>query len=313
MSFAQRLVKLPWPIPGRCVLWLIFMGASLAVSMDLRADASVANRIQAFESGLIGGYADPSQALQQAVLMAQQGDLEAASGLLRQTAALWPDLDIGFHEALILYESREFEDAIEQFSRVLEADHSSFWSLYYRAQSAAALGQLDSAIADYRSLLSLCSDLSPGYYLTMAEWLVTDEKEGIAEAILLLDQRMEEVGALSVLLQRSIDLEVARGNIPAAIARTARFDPRLKATPEWKTGLAELLFQQGQYSEATAYLQVAREQIVGMKPTPARRETLEQIMVLDSLVSTASSATKEDVRLLRVVSNAQEDTHGSRP
>ena len=289
------------------------MGASLAVSTDSRADASIANRIQALGSAQIGLYSDSSLALQQAVLMAQQGDIAAASALLRQIAALWPDLDMGFHEALVHYELRDFKAAIEQFSRVLEADPASFWSLYYRAQSAAALGQLDGAIADYRSLLSLRSDLSPGYYLTMADWLVADGKEGIAEAISLLDQRMAEVGALSVLLQRSIDLEVARGNIPAAIDRTARFDPRLKATPEWKTQLAELLFQQERYPEAAAYLQVAREQIVGMKPTPARRETLWKIMALDGLVSTASSATKVDARPLRVVSNAQRDTHGSRP
>ena len=313
MSFSHRLARLPWPMPGRCVPWLILMGASLVVSMDLRADASIANRIQALEGGQINVYADPFLALQQAGLMAQQGDIAAASGLLRQTAALWPDLDIGFHEALILYESREFENAIEQFDHVLEADPGSFWSFYYRAQSAAALGQFDGAIADYHSLLALRSDLPPGYYLTMADWVVADGKEGIAEAISLLDQRMEEVGALSVLLQRSIDLEVARGNIFAAIDRTALFDPRLKATPEWKTRLAELLFQQGRYSEATAYLQVTREQIAGMKPTPARRETLERIMVLDSLVSTARSATNEDARLLRVVSNAQGDTLGSRP
>jgi len=300
-------------MPGRCVLWLILMGASLAVSMDLRADASIANRLQALESGQIGLPSDSALALKQAVLMAQQGDIAAASGLLRQTAALWPDLDTGFHEALIHYESREFENAIEQFSRVLEVDPASFWSLYYRAQSAAALGQLDGAIADYRSLLSLRSDVSPGYYLTIADWLVADGKDGIAEAISLLDQRMEQVGALSVLLQRSIDLEVARGNISAAIDRAALFDPSLKATPEWKARLAELLFQQERYTEAAAYLRVAREQIVGMKATPARRETLREIMALDSLLSTARSAAKEDASLLRVVSNAQRDTHGSRP
>ena len=313
MSFAQRLVKLPWPISGCCALWLILIGASLAESMDSRADASVANRIQAFKSGQISLHSDSSLALQQAVFMAQQGDIEAASGLLRQIAALWPDLDVGFQEALISFELGEFQAAGNQFSTVLEADPSSFWSLYYRAQSAAALGQLDAAIADYRSLLSIRSDLSPGYYLTMADWLVVDGKEGIAEAISLLDQRMEEVGALSVLLQRSIDLEVARGNILAAIDRTAFFDPRIKATPEWKTQLAGLLFKQERYSEAAAYLQVAREQIAGMRPTPARRETLRKIMALDIMVSTASSATKEDARLLRVVSNVQRDTHGIRP
>lgn len=305
MSCSQRLARLPRPIPRCCVLWVILMSASVAVTVDSRADASIANRIQALEIAQIGLHSDSSLALQQAVLMAQQGDIEAASGLLRQIAALWPDLDIGFHEALILYESREFGAATERLSEVLEADPASFWSLYYRAQSAAASGQLDGAIADYRSLLSLRSDLSPGYYLTMADWLIADDKEGIAEAILLLDQRMEEVGALSVLLQRSIDLEVARGNIPAAIDRTALFDPRIQATPEWKTRLAKLLFQQGRYLEASAYLQVAREQISSMKPTPARRETLRQIMALDSIVSSTSSVAKEEVIATHVVSNAQ--------
>ena len=305
MNSAQHPGTLSRYIPGCFVLSLILMSASMVVSMDSRADASIANRIQALESGQVDVYADPSLALQQAVLMAQQGDIEAASGLLRQIAALWPDLDIGFHEALILYESREFGAASERLSKVLKTDPASFWSLYYRAQSAAALGQLDEAIADYRSLLSLRSDLSPGYYLTLADWLIADDKQGIAEAIALLDQRMEEVGTLSVLLQRSIDLEVSRGNIHAAIDRAALFDSQIKATPEWKTRLAALLFQQGRYPEAAAYLQVAREHIAGMKPTPARRDTLRQIMVLDSLVSSASSVTKEEVIATHGVSNAQ--------
>ncbi len=313
MKSAQHSRTLPRTIPGCCLLWLILISASLAMAMDSRADAGIGDRLQVLESRQIDVYADPSLALQQAVLMVQRGDAEAASGLLRQIAELWPDLDIGFHEALILYESREFENAIEQFSRVLKADPSSFWSLYYRAQSAAALGQLDRAIVDYNSLLSLRSDLSPGYYLTMADWLVADDKEGIAEAISLLDQRMEKVGALSVLLQRSIDLEIAQGNIAAAIQRTALFNPRIKATPEWKARLADLLFQQGRYPEAAPYLEVAREQIAGMKPIPARRETLRQITVLENLISAAISATTEKVGSPPVISGAQEYTHVIRP
>ena len=313
MIFAQRLAMLPRPLLGYCVMWWVLVGALLVMSLESRADASLTNRLKAFESRQIAVYSDPPLALQQAVLMAKKGDAEAASRLLQQITARWPDFDIGFHEALILFELGQFGGARDQFSTVLEADPSSFWSLYYRAQSAAALGQLNRAMADYRRLLSLRSDLSPGYYLTMTDWLVAGDKEGIAEAISLLDQRMEEVGALSVLLQRSIDLEVARGNISAAIDRTALFGARIKATPEWKTGLAQLLFQQGRYPEAAAYVQLAREQIASMKPTPARRETLRQIVVLDSLVSTARSATKEDLRLLRVVSNTQRDTHDIRP
>lgn len=313
MIFAQRLAMLPRPLLGYCVMWWVLVGALLVMSLESRADASLTNRLKAFESRQIAVYSDPPLALQQAVLMAKKGDAEAASRLLQQITARWPDFDIGFHEALILFELGQFGGARDQFSTVLEADPSSFWSLYYRAQSAAALGQLNRAMADYRRLLSLRSDLSPGYYLTMTDWLVAGDKAGIAEAISLLDQRMEEVGALSVLLQRSIDLEVARGNISAAIDRTALFGARIKATPEWKTGLAQLLFQQGRYPEAAAYVQLAREQIASMKPTPARRETLRQIVVLDSLVSTARSATKEDLRLLRVVSNTQRDTHDIRP
>ena len=313
MIFAQRLAMLPRPLLGYCVMWWVLVGALLVMSLESRADASLTNRLKAFESRQIAVYSDPPLALQQAVLMAKKGDAEAASRLLQQITARWPDFDIGFHEALILFELGQFGGARDQFSTVLEADPSSFWSLYYRAQSAAALGQLNRAMADYRRLLSLRSDLSPGYYLTMTDWLVAGDKEGLAEAISLLDQRMEEVGALSVLLQRSIDLEVARGNISAAIDRTALFGARIKATPEWKTGLAQLLFQQGRYPEAAAYVQLAREQIASMKPTPARRETLRQIMVLDTQVSTSSSAPKEEVMHPLVVVNAQQYPHVTRP
>ena len=106
------------------------MGALLVMSLESRADASLTNRLKAFESRQIAVYSDPPLALQQAVLMAKKGDAEAASRLLQQITARWPDLDIGFHEALILFELGQFGGARDQFSTVLEADPSSFWRLY---------------------------------------------------------------------------------------------------------------------------------------------------------------------------------------
>jgi len=95
---------------------------------------------------------------------------------------------------------------------------------------------------------------------------------------------MEEVGHLSVLLQRAIELETARGNIASAIDRSGLFDARIRAAPEWKLRLAELLFKAGRPEDAEPYLKIAREQLESTKRTPARLQTQDQIIALERML-----------------------------
>ena len=285
MTLVTRLCSAPRPARWPWVASLVMSGCLLIPSAGAVADASLENRIRVLESVPSSSSAQPELALQQVLLLAKQGDAEAAFALLRSVKAAKPDIDIVFYEGLLFYEQGEYLAAQKHFSKALRTNPNSFWSLYYRAHSAAALSDLALAISDYRRLLSLRSDLAPGYYLTLVGWLAESGSEYLSEAIALLDDRMAEVGNLSVLLQRARMLEVEIGNLTAAIDRHALFDSRIRATPEWKIDLAKMLITAGRHGEARAYLAVAREQLYELRPTPARRDTAEELEVLDQLLS----------------------------
>lgn len=292
---------------------LVVAGALLSVGNELLADASMTSRLHALEQRQAESPLEPSLLIQRALLLEKQGESDAASDLIREIRVGWPNLNIGFHEGLLLFERQEYAAARDQFSEGLAADPEHFWGLYYRAQSSAALDDLGPAVRDYEQMLLLRSDLSPGYYLTLVDWLVARDEQGVESALSVLDKRMETVGYLSVLLQRSIDLEVMRGDINGAIDRTAYFDSRIRATPEWKTRLAELLVQNERYAEAAAYLHVARQQIAGMRFTPARRETLREIAELDSVVSSSNSMSDKGATPRLTLSGTHRDANVSHP
>ena len=309
-SSSIRFVR---PRLGRWTVYLIVVGALLSVGNELLADASMTSRLHALEQRQNVSQAEPSLLLQRALLLEKQGESEAASDLIREVKVSWPNLNISFHEGLLLFERQEYAAARDHFDEGLAAYPEHFWGLYYRAQSSAALDDLGRAVHDYEQMLLLRSDLSPGYYLTLVDWLVAGDEQGVERALSVLDKRMEEVGYLSVLLQRSIDLEVMRGDINGAIDRTAYFGSRIRATPEWKTRLAELLVQNERYAEAAAYLHVARQQIAGMRSTPARRETLRKIAELDSLVSLSNSMSDEGATPRLALSGTDRHTNASHP
>ena len=282
MTLVTRLRPAPRPPLWAWAYSLVTSGCLLIASIGAVADASLENRIRVLESRQPGSSAQPKMALQQVLLLARQGDAKAASALLRSVNAARPDIDIFFYEGSLLYEQGEYLAAQEHFSKAVLTDPNSFWSLYYRAHSAAALGDLELAISDYRRLLSLRSDLAPGYYLTLVGWFVESGSEYLSEAITLLDDRMAEVGNLSVLLRRATMLEVEIGNLTAAIDRYALFDSRIRAMPEWKMDLAKLLITAGRDGEARAYITVARQQLYELRATPARRDTAEELEFLDA-------------------------------
>lgn len=309
-SSSIRFVR---PRLSRWPVYLIVAGALLTVGNELLADASMTSRLHALEQRQTVSQAEPSLLLQRALLLEKQGESDAASDLIREVKVSWPNLNTSFYEGLLVFERREYAAARDHFSEGLAADLEHFWGLYYRAQSSAALDDLGRAVHDYEQMLLLRSDLSPGFYLTLVDWLVAGDEQGVERALSVLDKRMEEVGYLSVLLQRSIDLEVMRGDINGAIDRTAYFDSRIRATPEWKARLAELLVQNERYAEAAAYLHVARQQIAGMRFTPARRETLTKIAELDSLVSSSNSMSDEGATPRLALSETHRDTNVSLP
>lgn len=255
-----------------------------AASVVVLADAEVDSRIRMLEVEGSGPEGKAGPLMYRILLLQQRGDSEAAAALLQRLKLERPDLPLNFIEGVILFERGEYSAAQGVLSEALKSDPKSFWTLYYRAQSAAAAGDLADAAEDYQRLFQLRSDLSPGYYLTVVNWLVERDDQGLDEAIVLLDKRMGEVGHLSVLLQRAIELETVRGNFASAISRSALFDALIRATPEWKLRLAELLIKADRPADAETYLKVAREQLQSTKRTPARLQTQGQLTALEHLL-----------------------------
>ena len=286
-----------------CALSLFLICLS-AASFAVMADAPLDSRIRMLEVEGGAPGSDAGSLMQRILLLQQRGDTEAAAAVLQRLRVVQPDLPLNFIEGVLLFERGEHIAAQRLLSEALKSEPMSFWALYYRAQSAAEQGNLAAAVEDYQRLFQLQSDLSPGYYLTVVDWLVERDERGLDEAITLLDTRMEEVGHLSVLLQRAIELETARGNIASAIDRSALFDARIRAAPEWKLRLAELLLKADRPEEAEPYLKIAREQLESTKRTPARLQTQDQIIALERLLVERRTAQSGDRTPLKHLADA---------
>jgi Flp pilus assembly protein TadD len=83
-------------------------------------------------------------------------------------------------------------------------------------------------------------------------------------------------------LQRyATDLEIQRGNFTAAIERWDSAELALGSSPEWKFKAARIYSQAGQFVRARQLILLLKEQLLELKPTPARQQLWQEIGVFE--------------------------------
>lgn len=248
------------------------------------ADATIAERIAALSKRIEQQPQDPALRLHRALLYLDDNQREPALADVVAAESLGDPLAAAPTHGLLLYRLGDFAAARPYFDRYLQANPQDWSVRKYRAQLLRDMGENELALADYEVLLRMTDELDPGYYVVTARLMASVPQRGVVQALALLDERIAQRGNLAILQRAAIDLEVQRGNFPAAIARMSQLDERLRATPQWQVEIAELLLRAGRAEEARPYLDVAQEQLQSGRMTGIRRQLVERARQLRAQV-----------------------------
>lgn len=220
--------------------------------------------------------------IQRGSTYSNDGQFDNALADFRKAETLGNPLAVAFELGVLYYRKGEFDTARAYFDSWLKQSPKHTPALEYRARLLRDAGDYNASLADYKALFALRKRSDPGNYISAAKMLAQLEDEGIAAAIEMLDQGMQQLGLAPQLQRYAIKLELQRQQTANAIARLDSLAPMLGDSPEWKTDMGELLLLAGRKAEARQLFNQATTQLASLRKTPARLQLLEKIAALNA-------------------------------
>ena len=219
--------------------------------------------------------------LKRASLFIQHGDLKSAHRDLQQAAQLGDPVETAFQMGLLHFKEGQFKKSYDDFESYLKRAPGHALSYLYRAKAASVMGQYDLAIENFEFYFSRSLNPHPGEYLAAARLQVESSPDDYGPALLLIDQAIGRLGLIPQLQRYATDLEIQRGNFTAAIERWDSAELALGSSPEWKFKAARIYSQAGQFVRARQLILLLKEQLLELKPTPARQQLWQEIGVFE--------------------------------
>ena len=182
---------------------------------------------------------------------------------------------VGFEAGRLHYRKGEYREAHAQFSAYLRHRPDSPRATLHRARAAARMGEVESALADYRRYFRVAKDIHPGDFVAAAKLLAASG--GVEDALDLLDTGLERLGPNAQLQRHAVDLETRMGRPERAVARWRRLEPALGRSPAWQVTLAEIHLAADEPRQARAWLDSADARLSALRPTVARGELRDRI------------------------------------
>lgn len=210
------------------------------------------------------------------------GQFDNALADFRKAETLGNPLAVAFELGVLHYRQAKFDAARSYFDAWLQRSPKHAPALEYRARLLRDAGDFKASLADYKVLFALQKRSDPGNYISAAKMLAELDDEGLASAIDMLDQGMQQLGLAPQLQRYAIELELQRKQTAKAIARLGSLQPMLGKSPDWKTDMGELLLLAGKKAEARELFNAATNQLATLRKTPARQQLLEKIQQLNS-------------------------------
>ena len=171
-------------------------------------------------------------------------------------------------------ESDKPKAALAPLNRYLAGHTNDAEAFALRARAHAKLGAAREAAQDFDRAVTLTPVGSPELYIEGAQALAAaGAKE---EAIRFLDRGIRRMGPLVTLQLAAIDLELALGRHPAAVARVDAVMAKLQRKESWLVRRARILNEAGKTVEARETYQAALQAIEKLPPAHRRtKATLE--------------------------------------
>jgi tetratricopeptide (TPR) repeat protein len=194
-------------------------------------------------------------------------DLEMAARLDAQN----PQYDL--RRADLAFSAGDFVRALDFIELyLLRHDYSTEAGLI-QARAYVALGQVQRAADSYRAALDNLAGFDsrpmPEWYIEFADTLMLDGKA--QDALQVLQQGIDRLGALSVFLVKAAELEVELGLYDSALARIDQLLNQAQRKDLWLARRADILSRAGREDEAR---ETYGQAYAALKNLPARLQNL---------------------------------------
>jgi tetratricopeptide (TPR) repeat protein len=219
--------------------------------------------------------------LQRGIIYSHGGQLDEAIADFKHAATLGDPVLVSHEMGVTYYRKGDFEKAQFYFAEYLERFPGHAPSYEYRARVYRDMGQLALAVQAMQQYFSLAEHPNPGNYIAASDMLLALDENSSEQALAVLDDGIERLGLVPQLQRHAIVLETGRGNYGAALVRLRSLEQVLRGSVQWQVDMAELLILDGRYEEAEGFLVSSREQLDGLRKTPARIQLGRRIEQLE--------------------------------
>jgi tetratricopeptide (TPR) repeat protein len=249
----------------------------LVSSTALQAHPGVDAALSYFSEQIRAQPQDQSLYLQRGSVYSNDGQYPEAQVDFERAAGMGDRVLASFDLGVLYYRQGDFKIARRNFDEYLQRFPNNISCLEYRARLLRDAGEYDAAVADFRRLFAVQQHPNPGHFLAVADILSKRGEAGIDQALVILDEGSLKLGITPQLQYQAIRLELLRDQPLAAVERLRSLQPALGQSPEWKIYMGELLLSIGNPEQAKAMLDAASGQLIKLRKTPARLESIAKI------------------------------------
>lgn len=272
----------------RPVGWgLLFLLPSLAgpAALPTAAHGAIHEQIAAVSDQIRQDPKNPWLYLKRGELHSYHSDWQAALADYDRAAELDPGLvGVDLRRGRTLLKAGQFGSAKVALDRFLASQPSLAEGRVLRARALVQLGQHEAGVADFNHAIAYLARLgrpNPDYYLERARVVGARGSEHAEEALRGLDEGIAQLGPLATLQLYAIELELARMQYDAALARLATLAAQSPRQEIWLVRRGEILEQAGRsvdarlaYEQALVALDTVRSR---SRNTRARAELEEKV------------------------------------
>lgn len=217
--------------------------------------------------------------LERGRIYAEVGQFDEARADFDRAAELGFAKLVAFDYGMLCYQMGDLSCARLHLDRYIDTFPSHAAAFEYRARIERDAGDYPLALADLERYLELQDKPSPGQFITASR--MHEESGDSAGALSIIDQGIKRLGTVTQLQRRAIEIELSLGETGRAVQRWRSCRDVLKDSVSWKVEMAQLLVLDGQPAPASDLLREAAVELEGLKPTPARIKTGEEIRRLE--------------------------------
>jgi tetratricopeptide (TPR) repeat protein len=215
--------------------------------------------------------------LERSILYRGHGDLALALADLEQAERLDPTrADLGLHRGRLALDAGRPEEAVAPLQTLLAAAPNHPEANLALARALAALDRPRDAATHYTRAIRAAPVGIPSHYLEWADALLAAGEPQVA--LNGLDEGLSRLGPVVALANRAIEIELAQGQVDAALVRLDRLASRASRQETWLARRAEILEDSGRRAEAGAAYAGALTEIERL---PARRRATPAMVQLE--------------------------------